>query len=83
MFTLSGEVLEISYFCAVSTQVVHTSSSSPNFSFPLIHPNHPLAGKKENKMAKIVEKKKKGIWASWFSERFSMFLEGKGLHLDK
>lgn len=56
MFTSPWEVLEISLFCIISTQGGHTSSLSPNLSFPLIHPNHPLAGKKENKRAKKVEK---------------------------
>lgn len=51
-------MLETSYFWAVSTQVVHTSSLLPNLSFPLIHPNHPLGGKKEKKMAKMFGGKK-------------------------
>lgn len=61
MFTLPWELLETSYFYAVSTQVAHTSSLSPNLSFPLILPNHPLHCKKENKMAKMFWGEKKKI----------------------
>lgn len=73
MLTLPWEVLETSYFYAVSTQVVHTSSLLPNLSSPLIHPNHPLGGKKENKMEKNVLEGKKKIQHLTFQSAFQGF----------
>lgn len=83
MFTLPWELLETSYFYAVSTQVSHTSPLSPNLSFPHTRPDHPLRGKKENKTAKMFGgKNKKDISSSCSSECFSRFLGGRGLHPD-